>query len=191
MKIDWRTAARPWVRWQRRRALPSSCGQLLCSFAVHVTWYQCEFDLPHLRHSNFSQTLLAGHPLLVRWARCPATSHHPCLLADIHLLHCNPWSAEDNSPWWHLATIFFHFSPLLLRKDDAIYALHLREYAVWTKGPALGSAVKSVSTLQKLTTWLEEVRILLWSKKPMQPQKLINLVGNSRCPMWLLSIAPP
>lgn len=130
------TAACPWDRWQRR-SLPSSSGQLSCRFALHGTWYQREFDLPHLRHSNSAKHFLQDIP----WP-CD-----PRLLADAHLLHRGPSSAEDNSLWWCLAAVFFLFSPFFLRKEDAIYSLCLREYAVWTKGLALGSAVKSVSTL--------------------------------------------
>lgn len=103
-----RTAACPWDRWQRR-SLPSSSGQLLCRFALHVTWDQCEFDLPHLRHSNSAKHFLQDIP----WP-------------------CDPPAAPRSFTrwgqlWWRLAAVFFLFSPLFLRKEDAIHSLCLRE----------------------------------------------------------------
>lgn len=78
---------------------PSSCGQLLCSFASPVTCYQRELDLPGLRHSNPAKRFLQG--ILSSSSQCAAlqlTRPRDPRLADIHLPHSSPGSAEDNPP---------------------------------------------------------------------------------------------
>lgn len=146
-KPSWRASACPWDRW---RALPVPVGD--CWAALHCFWPGISMNLIFHSWGTLIQPRSSRRASLLYEAGpvthiCWQTSM--CCTAILDLLRPSLVTFRSNS---------IHIFPLFLRKENAIYSLHLREYAIWTKKPNFASTVESVRTY---TTRTDQLLILV------------------------------